>query len=356
MKRILAASALIWSGCGRVGYAEVDSGLHDDVGMDAYLAIDAPDAARDTGADAFVAIDTPLDSNLPDGIDAGPDAGSDAGPDAGNDAAMSFPDATFDTGSDAGRDAGNDAGMDAGRDAGSDAGRDAGSDAGRDAGSDAGVDATVPDAGPIRTPIEVAPGALLATDWTHRSFIRNASEGCSLAVTYEPTLGAPDDRIQMALTGCPMNGAGRHFLEMLEWDSQDLVESRDGRICRVNASIDTSRQSSLSPNTCFTGSVGLVGTQVGTGNPLIQYTNSYIHCPSATATFPWTAGLGLFTRDGLAAAGFDFTRPMQFVLVFNVVDWATDPPDMVISYDNPRFRVVFDRDADGICDDVDPTP
>lgn len=320
MKRILAAAALmISSGCGRVGYAEVDSGL-EDAGMDAFQqadgGADAPEA-RD------VSLDTAADSTLPDGIDAGSDSGSDTGVDA----LMFFPDA------------------------GADAGRDAGADAGRDAGNDAGADA-----GPIRTPIEVAPGALVASDWTHRSFLRMASEGCSLAVTYEPTLGAPDDRIQMALTGCPMNGTGRHFLEMLEWDSQDLVESRDGRVCRVNASIDTSRQSALSPTTCFTGSVGLVGTQVGTGNPLIQYSNSYVHCPSATATFPWTAGTALFTRAELSSAGFDFTQPLRFVLVFNITEWGVDAPDMVISYDNPRFRVVFDRDADGLCDDVDPSP
>ena len=321
MKRVLAGAALIWSGCGRIGYVEVDGGPHD-ADMDANV-IDAADAAADGGVDAFLVMDAPLDSAL-----LNDDTGSDAGDDAGS---VVLPDATLDAGSDASFDAGRDASFDAGR------------------------DAFAPDAGPIRTPIEVAPSALFATDWTHRAFLRTASEGCSLAVTYEPTLGAPGDRVQMALTGCPMNGTGRHFLEMLEWNSQDLVESRDGRICRVNASIDTSRQSALSPNTCFTGSVGLVGADFA-GNPLIQYTNSYVHCPSATATFPWTAGVGLFTRDGLVAAGFDFTRPFRFVLVFNIVDWGVDAPDMVISYDNPRFRVVFDRDEDGICDDVDPSP
>lgn len=329
MKKSWLALALLSSGCGRVLYG----GDPQDVGVDAVGA----DVGGDVGADALV--DAFADDTGPDaGVDASFDASLD---DAGVDASVL----------DVGVDASFDAGMDASFDAGRDVGVDASFDAGRDGGSDAGSDA-----GPIRTPIDIAPRALLASDWTHRSFIRTMSDPCSIAVTYEPIGGAPDDRMQMALTGCPMNGAGRDFADIFEWDSQDVLDGRDGRICRIDLNLDTSRQSSLSPNTCFTSAIGVLGTQVGTGSALIHYSNIHVHCPSSTTTFPWVGGIGLIARDGLIAAGMDLTQPLRFVLMFRVLDWGVDPADQVVSYDNPHFRVTFDRDADGVCDDVDPTP
>jgi hypothetical protein len=160
----------------------------------------------------------------------------------------------------------------------------------------------------------------------------------------------------MALTGCAADGAGRDFADIIEWDSQDVLDGRDGRICRIDLNLDTSRQSALDATTCFTSAIGVLGTQVGTGVQLINFSNIHVQCPSSTATFPWVSGVGFLTRDGLTAAGMDLTQRLRFVLMFRVLNWGPSPADQVVSYDNPRFRVTFDRDADGVCDDVDATP
>lgn len=209
---------------------------------------------------------------------------------------------------------------------------------------DVGAD-TPPDANTRRPPVDVCPATLRAADWTQRAYV--SVPGCTLNVTYEPTGGNPGDRMRLELTGCPSTGS--QFAEYLAWNAQDILDTRDGRFCRVDVSLDVLGGAGGIPGRSPEGRIGLSGTLRGAGTTSGQWPSVFDAPPS-----DWTRGTDSVGRAGIDVGGadLDFTRPI-FMTVGIIVNGWTSTPDQVIYFDNPCFHVVFDSDGDDICDDME---
>lgn len=237
-------------------------------------------------ADAHVAVDASLDTSAPDALDVGFDAG-------------------FDAGNDVGSDAGNDVGQDAAR----------------------------------PRVLDIRPDVLRAEDWAQRHYV--SSPGCVLTVTYVPTGGNPGDCMRLELSGCESTGTS--FMDYLEWLGQDLVEARDGVVCRVDVTLDVRGESPVSPGTPFRGWIGVQGTHIVSSGTTGQW-------PSVEDIPPldWTHGNLDISRPGIVEAGVDVALPMHLTVAFKIDRW-TSVPDQVLYLDNPTFHVVFDDNDDGLC-------